>query len=191
MRQSSLTLLLAAIILVPTLGWAGPSDCLSEVAAAESRHHLPAGLLVSMALVESGRTRPDGTVSPWPWTLRAQGQGRYFETSEDAQREARKSLAAGDALIDVGCLQVDLFHHPDAFPTLAAAFDPRQNADYAARYLADLAQARGSWLEGVAAYNAGRPFDGVDYLSKVLYRWRGIRLTAAGRPATYVQTSLP
>ena len=182
MRQP-LILLLAAALLAPVLGRAAQPECLSEVAAAESSHHLPAGLLVSMALVESGRASPDGTVSPWPWTLRAQGQGRYFETSEDAQREARKRLAAGDALIDVGCLQVDLFHHPDAFPDLAAAFDPRRNADYAAGYLARLAKEHGSWLEAVAAYNAGRPADGVDYLARVLYLWRGVKLTASSAGA--------
>ena len=180
-----LTVLLASLLLAPSSGWAAAPECLSEAAAAEVRHHVPAGLLVSMALVESGRSGPNGTVSSWPWTLRAQGEGRYFETSEDAQREARRSLASGDALIDVGCLQVDLYHHPDAFPSLAAAFDPHENADYAARYLSRLAHQRGSWLEAVAAYNAGRPYDGVDYLAKVLYRWRGIR------PAAFIQTTPP
>jgi tetratricopeptide (TPR) repeat protein len=115
--------------------------------------------------------------------MRSQGQGHYFETPEDAEREARKRLAAGDALIDVGCLQVDLYHHPDAFRTVADAFDPRENADYAAGYLARLAREHGSWLEAVAAYNAGRPADGVDYLARVLYLWRGVKLTASAAGA--------
>ena len=191
MRQSNLTPLLAALLLAPVLAWAAPAECLPEIAAAESRYHLPAGLLVSMALVESGRPDPEtGFLTPWPWTVHSQGQGFFFDTADEAVGAVRKTLTAGDALIDVGCLQVDLFHHPAAFGTLGEAFDPARNADYAARYLSRLAHERGSWLEAVAAYNAGRPYNGTDYLSKVLYRWRGIRLTAARR-AAFVQTSLP
>lgn len=190
MRQLAFGLALTLIALGGSCAEAA-GDCAAEVAAAEARHHLPAGLLTAMALVESGRAGPDGTVTPWAWTLRAEGEGRYFETTEDAQREARKRLAAGDALIDVGCLQIDLYHHPDAFPDLAAAFDPRRNSDYAAEYLAKLAQARGSWLEAVAAYNAGRPADGIDYLSRVLYLWRGTKLVAGPQGHGFALDEIP
>ena len=176
MRKLAQRLLLLATLAPAVAGAA--EGCVAEIASAEARYHLPSGLLMSMAVVESGRLASDGTVAPWPWTIRAQGESRYFDNSEDAQRDSRRSLAAGDALIDVGCLQIDLFHHPKAFPSLAAAFEPHRNVDYAAHYLADLAKSRGSWLEAVAAYNAGRPADGLDYLSRVLYLWRGVKLTS-------------
>jgi hypothetical protein len=46
--------------------------------------------------------------------------------------------AAGITSLDVGCLQVNLAQHPDAFSTLAAAFDPVANADYGAAFLTSL-----------------------------------------------------
>ena len=161
------------------------ASCLPELSAAEARYNVPAGLLLSMALVESGRRDPvTGLVAPWPWTIQVEGHGHFYESPADASREAMAFLQAGNGYVDVGCLQIDLFHHPDAFHTLEQAFDPVTNIDYAAKYLAGLAHSRGSWLEAVAAYNAGDPSDGIAYLTKVLYLWKGVHLTAqAAQPA--------
>lgn len=190
MRQSVIRALpcaaLAVLLALTTAARSQPlsgqdvkTSCLPELAAAEERHHVPPGLLLSMALVESGRRDPlSGLTAPWPWTIQAAGRSHFYETGNDAAREAKAFLQGGNGFIDVGCLQVDLFHHPDAFPTLEAAFDPVTNIDYAAQYLATLAHTRGSWLEAVAAYNAGNPSDGIAYLAKVLYLWKGIHLTA-------------
>ena len=46
---------------------------------------MPAGLLHAIGKVESGR--PDaaaGGATAWPWTINAEGQGRYFDTKEAA-----------------------------------------------------------------------------------------------------------
>jgi len=154
-------------------------SCLPDLIAAEAKYHLPPGLLLSMALVESGRRDPvTGLVAPWPWTIQVDGRGHFYETPADAIRETKTFLQAGNGYVDVGCLQVDLFHHPDAFHTLDAAFTPASNIDYAAHYLSALAQTHGSWLEAVAAYNAGDPSDGIGYLARVLYLWKGVHLTA-------------
>jgi Flp pilus assembly protein TadD len=135
--------------------------------------------------VESGRSDPlTGLTTPWPWTIQTRGHGHVYETSSEAVGEAMTFLKAGSGFVDVGCLQVDLFHHPDAFRTLEAAFDPATNIDYAVRYLSGLAHSRGSWLEAVAAYNAGNPADGVEYLAKVLYLWKGVHLTAQAAQAS-------
>ena len=156
-----------------------PGDCRAALASAEARYRLPQGLLLAMALVESGHTDPaTDLVAPWPWTIQAGGHGYFFSSSAEAIREAKLLLKGGNGYIDVGCLQVDLYHHPEAFPSLEAAFDPTTNVDYAARYLRSLALARGSWLEAIAAYNAGAPAAGLAYLDKVLYLWKGVRLTA-------------
>ena len=40
--------------------------------------------------------------------------------------------AQGARSIDVGCMQVNLLHHADAFASLEQAFDPVANARYAA-----------------------------------------------------------
>ena len=50
----------------------------------------------------------------------------------------RAVQAQGVRSIDIGCMQVNLMHHPNAFATLDAAFDPLANALYAARFLTEL-----------------------------------------------------
>lgn len=156
-----------------------PPSCLTEIAKAERRHALPDGLLVSIALVESGRQDAvTGLTTPWPWTINSQGAGHFYDSAEDALRETGRLLAGGVSVIDVGCLQVDLYHHPHAFRTLAAAFDPETNADYAARHLLSLRHRLGSWPAAAAAYHAGDPAQGVDYAARVLYYWKALHTTA-------------
>ena len=153
-------------------------SCLGEIGKAEERYKLPSGLLLSVALVESGRHDPsNGTVAPWPWTLNARGIGHFYDSVEEAARETGKYLDKNDGILDVGCMQVDLYHHPHAFPTLLAAFDPKTNVDYAAQYLTSLYKTNGSWSAAVAAYHAGNPAGGSDYLARVLYYWRTKGLT--------------
>ena len=158
--------------------------CLSEIAKTEARYRLPAGILLSIALAESGRRdSTTGLLVPWAWTLNTHGEGRYFNTADEAVREASRHLEQNDSLIDVGCMQIDLFHHPAAFRTLHAALDPETNVDYAARFLTTLHAAHGSWPMAIAAYHAGNTDSGEagSYLARVLYFWREIRVTATNR----------
>jgi len=62
--------------------------------------------------------------SAWPWTITADGQGRFFDTKEEALLEAEILITEGVRNIDVGCMQVNLHYHPSAFETLSQAFDP-------------------------------------------------------------------
>lgn len=155
-----------------------PPSCLVEIAKAEQRHALPPGLLVSIALVESGRHDAlTGLTTPWPWTINAQGAGHFYDSAEDALQNAGRLLAADVAFVDVGCMQIDLYHHPHAFRTLAAAFDPETNVDYAARHLVALHRRLGSWPAAAAAYHAGDPAQGSDYVARVLYYWKALHTT--------------
>src|SRR5579883_1183370 len=120
-------------------------DCQSAILAAERRHGLPPGLLSAIALVESGRRNEAGAPTPWPWTINAEGEGRFFAEKAAAVAAVRQLQQEGVASIDVGCLQVNLMHHPRAFASLEQAFEPAANADYAARYLRDLYAGVGNW----------------------------------------------
>ncbi len=158
-------------------GTAGRPSCLAEIAKAEQRYHIPARLLVAVGLAESGRRDPASRmVAPWPWTLNAQGTGHFYDSADEAAREAAKLLDRNIGVVDVGCMQVDLFHHPHAFPTLRAAFDPAGNVDFAAQYLRRLYENDRSWPSAVAAYHAGDPAKGADYLARVLYYWKDQRV---------------
>ena len=96
---------------------------------------LPLRLLGAIAEVESGRPDSAGKVRPWPWTINVEGRGEFFASKQQAIDAVRAVQAQGVRSIDVGCMQVNLMHHPNAFASLDAAFDPTANALYAARFL--------------------------------------------------------
>ena len=98
--------------------------------------HLPAGLLAAIGTVESGRGGLGSMQRvAWPWSINAGGRGLYVPSKAAAVMTVRSLQAAGLRTIDVGCFQVDLFYHPEAFATLDAAFDPETNSRAAARIL--------------------------------------------------------
>jgi hypothetical protein len=122
--------------------------------------------------VESGRRDPSsGDWNPWPWTVNAEGQGFFFDNQAQAIAAVRAMQARGMRSIDVGCMQVNLMHHPDAFASLAQAFDPSANADYAARFLNDLFTQAGSWPKAARLYHSATPGIGDDYQRKVMAVW--------------------
>jgi hypothetical protein len=76
-----------------------------------------------------------------------------------------RQQALRHTFVDVGCMQVDLHYHPDAFNTLDEALDPAANADYAARLLVDLyrGEAGGSWDIAVGLHHSHRSLLAAEY----------------------------
>jgi hypothetical protein len=68
---------------------------------------------------------------PWPWAIDADGVGQFFATKAQAVAAVAALQAQGVHSIDVGCMQVNLMHHPDAFMSLDQAFDPTANTAFA------------------------------------------------------------
>jgi hypothetical protein len=157
-----------------------PSSCTEAAAQAEREAGLPSGLLLAIGRVESGRPDPaTGTVVPWPWTTNSAGVGHFFATEADALDWLRDAQMRGVQSIDVGCFQVNLFFHPDAFAGPEDAFDPLSNARYAAGFLAQLRARSGGWDSAVALYHSAVPELGGPYRDQVLARWNGGDLAAA------------
>lgn len=91
----------------------------------------------------------------------------------------------------MGCLQVNLLHHPDAFASLQEAFDPVANATYGARFLSRLYNETGAWPKAIAAYHSRTPSLGSAYAQRVLALWSPasstkLRLTEASGNRTQV-----
>lgn len=149
------------------------ADCSAAIRIAEQAEDLPRGLLAAIGRVESGRPNAQGGVEPWPWTINARGEGRAFETRAEALRHVRRLQAEGTRLIDVGCLQINLFHHPQAFASLEEAFSPTANARYAARFLSRLKERTGDWMRAVAHYHSAQAERGSAYRQRVLLAMRG------------------
>jgi hypothetical protein len=142
--------------------------CSAAIGEAERRHHLPPGLLAAIARAESGRPVTAWTdIRPWPWTIDADGEGLFLDSKAAAVVWVRQQTAR-HKYIDVGCMQVDLAMHPKAFASLEDAFDPASNADYAARYLADLyREAGGDWNVAVGLYHSHTPSLAAAYRDRV------------------------
>jgi hypothetical protein len=165
------------------------SACEAAVAMAEYAGRLPPRLAVAIALTESGRPdQKSGRLRPWPWTINAEGEGHFFANKQEAIAAARALQARGVQSMDVGCMQVNLMYHPNAFHSLDEAFDPRSNATYAVRFLNDLFAVDRDWLRAVAAYHSQTPLLGEAYRDLVLAHWHsttGGRATMTPRLAAY------
>lgn len=146
--------------------------CRPAIVSAEASGRLPARLLEAIALVESGRLdKKTGLRNPWPWTINAEGEGYFFDTKDQAIAAVKALQSRGVMSIDVGCLQVNLMHHPDAFATLDQAFDPKVNAIYAARFLNVLYARTTNWPQATAFYHSQTPELGADYARRVMALW--------------------
>ncbi|MFT8246802.1 transglycosylase SLT domain-containing protein [Roseomonas sp. BN140053] len=150
--------------------------CLPAIAAAERSARLPAQILRSIALVESGRVDPaTGRTIPWPWAVNVAGTGYFYASKDEAVTAVRQFQANGAQSIDVGCAQINLQHHPGAFATLDSAFDPQANASYAARFLNTLYATTGNWPLAAAGYHSRTAEIGLNYARKVMAIWPNAR----------------
>jgi soluble lytic murein transglycosylase-like protein len=183
-RTAMRLLLRLVLVLLPWPALAAPPPaspaqlCEAGIAAAERAEVLPARMMDAIAVVETGR--PDaatGTLRPWPWTINAEGQGFFFATKQQTIDAVRSLQARGVRSIDVGCMQVNLMFHPEAFASLDQALDPVANARYAARFLNALHTAKRDWPAAIAAYHSETPSIGAGYRQLVLARWNRSDLT--------------
>ncbi len=160
---------------MPGLQGSAALACGAAGRAAEHAASLPANLLVSIGLVESGRADPmSGRVAAWPWTVNVDGAGHYFANEQDAAAFAGQAESAGARDVDVGCFQISLENHAGAFTSLDAAFDPAANAAYAAHFLNDLKVQSGTWESAIADYHSAWPEFGVPYRRRVFSAWQNL-----------------
>lgn len=146
--------------------------CEAAIAGAEATTKLPARVLNAIALRESGRIDPDtGRWRPWPWTINVEGIGHFYDTKADAIAAVQSIQAAGEPSVDVGCMQVNLMNHPNAFASLDDAFDPVHNAAYAGRFLLELFNESGDWGTAIASYHSRTPGIGEPYRDQVVATW--------------------
>jgi hypothetical protein len=130
--------------------------------------------MAAVGLVETGRQDPvSGAWRPWPWTINAEGKGLFFDSKSEAIAMTRSLQADGIRSIDVGCMQVNLMQHPDAFATLDEAFDPKRNANYAGRFLTQLFRRSGDWMIAAGWYHSTTSDRAVEYVKRVMAKWPG------------------
>lgn len=134
----------------PSLAKAAVNACEPEILRAADHYHIPAGILYAVGLTETGNK---GSLQPNAMNIEGKA---LFPKSRSAALDAFAEVRQGGAkLVDVGCMQINVHYHGDQFKTLSDMFDPRQNVDYAARFLMQLKQRHTSWSMAVARYHAG------------------------------------
>jgi hypothetical protein len=94
-------------------------------------------------------------------------------TRAEAVAEVQARLAAGTRSIDIGCMQINLLHHPDAFPSVDAGFDPATNVAYAVRFLRSLHARTGDWQTATMQYHSATPERGLVYHQRVMAAMTG------------------
>lgn len=158
------------------LFWAGmaqamtgnPSALCREAAETASRESgAPLPVLSAILLAESGRPAPGGQLTPWPWTLHAEGRGMWFDTAAEARARLDDLVARGVTNIDIGCFQINLHWHGGSYPSPDALLDPMANARHAARFLVDLHATAGDWRVAAGQYHSRDPVRAETYARRL------------------------
>lgn len=129
---------------------AGSNVCEAEILSAAERWGVPAGILYSVGLTETGRKG-----SLHPYALNVEGRAVFAASKADAVAEFTRARGEGRTLIDLGCMQINHRYHSGEFRSVADMLDPKQNVEYAAKFLANLRKRHDNWTMAVARYHAG------------------------------------
>ena len=168
----------AGVILAKTSETA--SLCARNLQKIESDFGLPNGLLKAISLAETGWwDGKKGASFAWPWTVTSGRWSQHFQTKNEAIKAVKRLRSRKIGNIDVGCMQVNLGYHPQAFTSLEEAFDPASNIRYAASFLKRLYGRNKSWTIAVGAYHSSNAERGLRYRQKVHSLWRKVRVAAA------------
>lgn len=117
---------------------------------AAERYGVPVGILYAVGLAETGRK---GSLQPN--ALNIEGKAVFPASRNAAIAAVETAQRQGSKLIDLGCMQINRHYHGSHFRSLGDMLDPKQNVDYAARFLASLKDRHETWSMAVARYHAG------------------------------------
>lgn len=151
--------------------------CMDATQKFEKEYQIKEHLLTTISKVETGRWNEQRQQSmAWPWTINAQGKGRFFATKAEAVREVKRLQAQGVKSIDVGCMQINLAYHGKAFASVEDALDPQKNVEYGAKFLKKLYEnKKGDWIKAAMAYHSSVPFKARRYKNKLASAYETIR----------------
>lgn len=190
LAAASLAAPLSAAPITPQIFDANKKSCVAPIARQERLHGIPSQLLAAVSLAESGRWDKEKSASfAWPWTVTAEGKGQFFASKAEAIAQVQALKARGVRNIDVGCMQINLMYHPNAFPDLETAFEPDSNVAYAAKFLRSQYDETKSWIAAAGNYHSQTPEHHFRYRAKITTLWNASRRQSAEDRRLEVQTA--
>ena len=166
--------------------WAGV--CYDAIRQVERQYDMPYQLLDAISATESGRYL-NGKTEGWPWTINVEGAGHYYDSKAEVIAAVEKFRKQGKKSIDIGCMQINLKHHPKAFSSLNQGFDPMNNVTYAAQFLLELKAKHKTWARAIAHYHSATPERQMIYKKRILTAWRKQRGEPTTGPSSSVATN--
>ena len=155
--------------------------CSSVFSYFEKKYGLPANSLHAISLHETAKKHSrHNIVLVWPWTVmnNKEGKSYHFRTQNEAIRYVRMQFMLGNNNVDVGCMQINLKHHPEAFSSLNQAFSPRSNIAYGAYFLSENRKKLGSMERAIGRYHsaterlAAKYSYNVSKINQTMYEYR-------------------
>lgn len=134
----------------PSVAQANGQLCEREMLRASAKYGVPLGMLYSVGLTETGRR---GSLQPY--AMNVEGRAVFSNSLGEAVARFEEARRSGAKLIDLGCMQINHYYHRDKFPSLQSMLNPRDNVEYAARFLSELKSRHSTWTMAVARYHAG------------------------------------
>jgi soluble lytic murein transglycosylase-like protein len=125
-------------------------SCEREMKRASAEYGVPLGMLYAVGLTETGRK---GSLQPYAMNI--EGEAYFASSIADAKQRFEEARRSGARLIDLGCMQINHHFHGERFSSLDSMLNPRDNVNYAARFLKELKGRHESWTMAVARYHAG------------------------------------
>ena len=153
-----LAILIANFLIVSCLA----QDLAELIEQTERAYTIPSGLLKSITSVESGNQ---------PFALNISGKTILASSKEQAVAIVRLYQDSGVTNIDLGIAQINLYWHGKNFGSIAEMLEPKDNLEYAAKFLRELYGKHGSWNQAVRHYHSANPQYHIKYARKVLLTW--------------------
>lgn len=136
----------------------------------EKKHNLPVNSLYSISLHETAKKHSRHNILVvWPWTVmnNKEKKGYHFKTQNEAIGYAKMQFVSGNKNLDVGCMQINLKYHPDAFVSLDQAFSPKSNIAYGAYFLNKNREKLGSIEKAIGRYHSATEHLAVKYCRNI------------------------
>lgn len=159
--------ILAAVLVISLTPVPARADsCTTAALEAEQTLDIPSGLLLAIALVETG-----GGGAPNALALNVGGRAVISSDPAIAKLHLRDSHGHVRANVNAGCMQLSVYYHRSEFRPVEKILDPDANVWYAAKMMARLRRDSANWAEAVARYHGGSIAQSRGYVCKV---WRNL-----------------